>query len=336
MTSQGPADRPENALTTRCQQWQDMQRNQQRLVAILDSTSDIITMHGHDGAMQYMNLAGRRFFGLISEAESRSWCAEQGWCQDSLPIATGTVSGTIERFHPEWAARLIRDLAIPIAIREGLWKGETAILDKHANEVPVSLVIIVHYDDQGHVTQTSSMMRDISEQKRLEKELARNAITDHLTGAYNRQRFDEDIDKALARMQRHGIGTALILLDIDHFKPINDTHGHDVGDDVLIELTALIQRNLRVTDLLARWGGEEFVILLPDTCCRQAVHLGNRLREHIADHPFAQVGHITVSLGLTCIRAKDSRRDCIKRLDEALYRAKRAGRDQMQTAFPDE
>ncbi|EHK59903.1 sensor domain-containing diguanylate cyclase [Halomonas sp. GFAJ-1] len=309
----------------------NLENNLRRLVAILDSTSDLITMHGPDGAMLYMNNAGRRFHGLPTTCVKKDDDLQCGWQRYGLPEETGSLSATIRRFHPEWAAQRIEQEALPTALRDGLWQGETALLTSSGEEVPVSQVIIVHYDDSGRVAQTSSMIRDISAQKRLEAQLAHSAVTDHLTGIYNRKRFDEEVDKALARRRRSGVNTALILLDIDHFKLVNDTYGHDVGDQVLIDITRLLQQHLRVQDLLARWGGEEFVMLLSDTTLADGFQLAERLRQLIAEHTFS-AGAITASLGVTLLHADDTPSQCIKRLDLALYQAKRAGRNQVVEA----
>lgn len=192
----------------------------------------------------------------------------------------------------------------------------------------------IEFSQDGHARRMIGTVQDITEQKRLEAELAHSAITDHLTGAFNRKRFDEEMQKALARRRRNGVSTALILLDIDHFKPVNDTHGHDVGDQVLVELTQLIQKSLRVPDLLARWGGEEFVLLLPDTGLSEAHYLAERLRQLIASHCFSVAGTITASLGVTTLQSTDCPHSCMKRLDEALYQAKHAGRNQVIEAPP--
>ncbi|MGM0522317.1 MAG: PAS domain S-box protein, partial [Pseudomonadota bacterium] len=176
-----------------------LEHNLRRLVAILDSTSDFITMHGPDGGMLYMNSAGRCFHGLPAASVSDEWDPEQGWRRHALPQATRSIAETIRLFHPERAAQRIEQEAMPTALRDGIWQGESALLNPDGVEVPVSQVIIVHYDEDGNVDQTSTMIRDITEQKRLEAELEHNAITDHLTGAFNRKRFDEEMEKALAR-----------------------------------------------------------------------------------------------------------------------------------------
>lgn len=192
---------------------------------------------------------------------------------------------------------------------------------------------LVELNDEGRAQRMIGTVQDITEQKELEDELERNAVTDHLTGAYNRKRFDEEIEKTLARRRRNGVVSALIMLDIDHFKPVNDTYGHDVGDDVLVTLTQLIQSSLRVPDLLARWGGEEFVIILPDTDMLEARQLAERLRHLIANYRFEVIDQLTVSLGVTTLQPTDDSRSCLKRLDDALYQAKFSGRNQVVEAL---
>ncbi|MDN6179725.1 MAG: sensor domain-containing diguanylate cyclase [Halomonas subglaciescola] len=195
-------------------------------------------------------------------------------------------------------------------------------------------IMLVRLDIAGD-TLLKATLRDISRQKRLQAELSRNAMTDHLTGAFNRQRFDEEMRRALARLRRKHISTALILLDIDHFKPVNDTYGHAAGDDVLVELVALLDASLRIPDLLTRWGGEEFAMVLPDTSQAEALQLAKRLRQLIARHSFGVVGQITASLSVTSLHPDDDTRSCLKRLDDALYQAKDLGRNKVLEADPD-
>ncbi len=170
---------------------------------------------------------------------------------------------------------------------------------------------------------------DISKQKHLEALLEREATTDTLTGLYNRQRFDAEMERTLARHARYGTETALVIIDLDHFKRVNDTYGHDVGDHVLVELTVRLAGEMREPDFLARWGGEEFVALLPDTDPSEASRVAERLRRCIQVEPFPEVGVITISLGLTNFRSGDTPNRLLQRVDAALYEAKRAGRNRV-------
>lgn len=227
-------------------------------------------------------------------------------------------------------SRALGSVYVKQALRHGQALFEWRLQALNGHEFPAE--IMLSRIDIADDTMLQATVRDISRQKRLEEELARNAMTDHLTGAFNRQRFDEEMRRALARLRRNQVSTALILLDIDHFKPVNDTFGHAVGDDVLVELTALLDGHLRVPDMLTRWGGEEFVMVLPDAGQQEALKLAERLRQLIATHAFGVVGHITASLSVTTLHKDDDARRCLKRLDDALYQAKGLGRNKVLEA----
>ncbi|WP_170164757.1 sensor domain-containing diguanylate cyclase [Thiocapsa rosea] len=160
-------------------------------------------------------------------------------------------------------------------------------------------------------------------------ELQRVAVTDRLTGIRNRAYFEEAVAAQIARAARYDVPVSLLLLDLDCFKAINDTHGHLVGDRVLIELTRLIGGHLREVDVLARWGGEEFVILMPHCGAREAVHAAEKLRSLVADRVFPEVGTVTVSVGVAEYRLHESDDAWIKRADDALYAAKAGGRNRV-------
>ncbi|MFI9651258.1 diguanylate cyclase [Guyparkeria halopsychrophila] len=170
---------------------------------------------------------------------------------------------------------------------------------------------------------------DIAKQKKLERSLEREATTDSLTGISNRQRFDTEMEHALARHARYGTQTALAMIDLDHFKPVNDTYGHDVGDQTLVDLTKRLAEEIREPDFLARWGGEEFVVLLPETGPSEAFRMAERLRRRIEVEPFPGVGALTISLGITNFQSGDTPNTLLKRVDTALYEAKRAGRNRV-------
>ena len=161
-------------------------------------------------------------------------------------------------------------------------------------------------------------------------ELERLATTDVLTGAWNRRKFNDLLTAELARGRRYGQDLALILFDVDHFKRVNDAFGHDVGDTVLSELAALTRSEIREVDALARWGGEEFIVLCPGTAGAGARELAERIREACAAHVFSSAGTVTVSAGVTCRSAADTAETLFTRVDTALYEAKRSGRDRVK------
>ncbi|SMP50207.1 diguanylate cyclase (GGDEF) domain-containing protein [Desulfonatronum zhilinae] len=164
------------------------------------------------------------------------------------------------------------------------------------------------------------------------KEKHRLAYTDALTGIPNRLYFNEVAHNALARRQRHPGSLSLIILDIDHFKKVNDTFGHDVGDDVLREFSARIQGAIRSIDLFARWGGEEFVILLPDDGPEAAALLAEKLRLMVESEPFAGAGRITSSFGVAGLLPDEEFDGLCKRADQALYESKHQGRNRVTVA----
>lgn len=160
------------------------------------------------------------------------------------------------------------------------------------------------------------------------------AVTDSLTGLYNRRYFDRHLNVMLGKAQEQGRDLALMILDIDHFKAVNDNHGHDIGDAVIKEFSARLKRNVRGVDLACRFGGEEFVVLMPDTDAASAEVVAERVRQAIAERPF-DVGlsrplYVTVSIGLSINESLvDTPEMLIKRADIALYRAKREGRNKV-------
>jgi diguanylate cyclase (GGDEF)-like protein len=159
-------------------------------------------------------------------------------------------------------------------------------------------------------------------------EMARLAITDELTGCYNRRYFGLRLDEEIARSRRHGHAFSLLFLDIDNFKRINDSYGHGLGDRILADLGKLLHRWARSTDLLARYGGEEFVVLLPVTETGQALVAADRLRRTVEEHSFPRRKRLTVSIGVaTYGEDGTSEEELLKVADQALYQAKRMGKN---------
>jgi diguanylate cyclase (GGDEF)-like protein len=162
-------------------------------------------------------------------------------------------------------------------------------------------------------------------------ELLSLATHDALTGVYNRRRFDEKLTEYSLLFRRTGRPFALLLIDADHFKRINDNYGHAVGDDVLRQLAQLIQMSIRSTDFVARYGGEEFAVLLPEIAKPDTPEVvAEKIRVAVAEAHFPQVGHVTVSIGVGLADPADnSHAMLIKRADQQLYQAKAAGRNQV-------
>lgn len=200
--------------------------------------------------------------------------------------------------------------------------GELRWLESHSRAV---------LDDAGTVTGVVCAIRDVSIRKAREERLARAALTDPLTGLANRRGLDEEFRARLSS----GSGGCVAVFDLDHFKRINDTHGHAAGDEVLRRFAALARATVRDQDLVARLGGEEFAVVLPDATLSQATLVCDRLRRAIATAGMRvddQVISLTVSGGVAPYLGHQAPDEALRAADQALYRAKHAGRDQLALA----
>jgi diguanylate cyclase (GGDEF)-like protein len=170
----------------------------------------------------------------------------------------------------------------------------------------------------------------LGESKRLQRQFEHIATIDGLTGLRNRRWLDDTFPRQLERAARLNQPAAVLVIDVDHFKTLNDRHGHLTGDAVLCRVSQLLTRHLRPADLVARYGGEEFAVMLPDTDIATARLIADRLRETIASDasgPSSSLPAVTVSVGLAANQPGDTVTALLRRADEALYRAKRDGRN---------
>ncbi len=177
----------------------------------------------------------------------------------------------------------------------------------------------------------SSLRRDYSMriQYLATRDLERMTVTDALTGIANRKRFDEDLSRWIMLAFRYHGPFSLVLLDLDDFKTVNDRFGHYAGDAVLTGISMLVTTMIREMDLFARWGGEEFVLLLPQTEREHAAVLADRIRARIAEHQFPGIGRVTCSFGVTEYIPEDSVESIFIRVDGLMYRAKSQGKNRV-------
>jgi diguanylate cyclase (GGDEF)-like protein len=162
-------------------------------------------------------------------------------------------------------------------------------------------------------------------------ELERLALTDPLTGLANRRAGEQALQREAARASRHASPFSLALVDVDHFKSINDAGGHKVGDDVLIRVSHMLRAGLRASDLVVRWGGDEFLILLPDVDLTGARIFAERARQQVSTLRLSADTPITICAGVVEVAKTEPVRDAVARADAELYRAKRSGRNRIQT-----
>ncbi|MCX6073759.1 MAG: diguanylate cyclase [Campylobacterales bacterium] len=184
-------------------------------------------------------------------------------------------------------------------------------------------------DDKNEIIGFVSTGKDVTADALMNQEMQRIATIDQLTGIYNRHKFEELFTLEAERSRRFSQPLSLIMIDIDHFKAVNDTYGHDVGDEVLKTLTDIVYENIRKIDIFARWGGEEFLVLSPSTDLENIQILAEKLRLAVENTLFPKVNHITISLGVSTFREDDTFSDLFKRVDQGLYYAKEQGRNQV-------
>lgn len=165
---------------------------------------------------------------------------------------------------------------------------------------------------------------------RLNKELKRLSVTDKLTGLFNRLKIDIALESEIARTQRFGQPFSLIILDIDHFKNVNDTFGHQAGDQALIAVASILTKNTREVDIVGRWGGEEFIVICPQTDEAGILNLAEGLRQKVEAYDFPVAGKKTASFGVSTYCNGDQPREILQRADEALYVAKNNGRNRVE------
>ncbi|MCM8596270.1 diguanylate cyclase [Accumulibacter sp.] len=199
-----------------------------------------------------------------------------------------------------------------------------------------SIASIVHElspPESGRFRKTvASLLKSNRELQLTVDELKQAVSTDRLTGTWNRRRLEECVRGEMDRLNRYQHAVCLLLIDIDHFKQINDRNGHRAGDEVLQALAALLRARLRTSDSLARWGGEEFVVVSPNTTGTTAAVLAERLREHIARATFPTIGRMSVSIGVAECLPGETWEQWFERADRALYQAKEKGRNRVELA----
>lgn len=278
-----------------------------------------------------LNEYGRLIF-LNPEAESLL-----GWTQEEL--YDKIIHNVVHDRRLDGSPLLLDDCPLHNVTRTGerYTSHDEIFIRKDGSIFPVS-VISTPVIENNKIIASVIAFRDMTEIKEAHDALNRanqllelQATTDSLTGIFNRLKFDEMLIKELARSKRYNIPLSLVMFDIDHFKEVNDTFGHHMGDTVLKELTAHIYINIRKHDYFARWGGEEFMILLTHTTLEPAVQFAENCRVQTEEMNIGGLEGLTCSFGVTQLKAEDDLFSFTKRVDTALYRAKSGGRNRVET-----
>ena len=235
---------------------------------------------------------------------------------------------------------LYKDLWLTISSGH-IWKGEVKNVKKDGSEYWINAVISPILDNKSNIVAYESIIKDTTLKKvlkgfneKLEKEVKKQtqkleklAITDKLTSLYNRVKLDDDLESNYKHYQDFNENFAVIIIDIDFFKNVNDTHGHQVGDTVLCEISELIKRSVRSTDIVGRWGGEEFMIICPQADKNNAYEVAENIRKKIEVYDFSRVGKLTISAGVCDIASEKNLDSMVSKADTLLYNAKHSGRN---------
>lgn len=213
-----------------------------------------------------------------------------------------------------------------VEVLETLPKRERVVSLLNAQGHPHAFsVSINHFDDDDFIVSFTDISETMSEQFSLEERVSR----DHLTGAYSRDFFDANIHDLIENAEKRNRHLGLIMMDIDHFKNVNDTFGHDIGDSVLKHLVSTVKYSVRSEDLLIRWGGEEFLLVIETESVVTLRRMAEHVRQRVESEPFEVVGKVTCSFGMTLHTADESIDQTVKRADIALYKAKESGRNKV-------
>lgn len=226
--------------------------------------------------------------------------------------------------HPDMDKEVYKELWETITWGN-VWKGEIKNRSGKGSDYWISATISPTYSKSGRINGYTAVCTDITVKKQMEK----LSVTDPLTGLFNRLRLDSVFKKEIERCERYGCPLSVILIDVDGFKSINDSHGHQTGDIVLCEAAEVLRNNIRKTDTIGRWGGEEFLIICPETDMDGAFRLAEKLRSAVASHNFLVAGHVTCSIGVTAYEENATESIMMKSADLALYQAKHEGRNKV-------
>ena len=306
-------------ITERKQAEERIARLHQLNELLLNSTAEGIYGVNLDGRCTFVNPAALSILGFNKEE-----------------VIENNPHQLFHHHHEDGSPYAEEDCPTCLCLHDGFQrKVESAFTRKNGDLIPVQMSVAPMHEN-GKLVGVEVVFQDIAYRKAMEQELLRLATTDPLTGVSNRRHFIEQMEMELARIKRSGEPASFLMVDIDHFKNVNDTYGHATGDTVLQHLARLSQLLLRRNDLFGRLGGEEFGILLPSTDGAAALEFAERFRRHVADTPAQNSkGMIpfTISIGAAEFAPSDSASDGIlARADAALYRAKEGGRNRVEVS----
>lgn len=298
-----------------------LQQSEQKLAVIAKSAQDAIIMMDCEGRIAFWNPAATRTFGYEEQHVLGRDVHQVLAPEDQRKVATES----LQHFLKTGEGTVIGSTVEMLALHK----------DGHVFPVELSLS---HFD-AGSAYGAVGIVRDISERKRMEREMEDLATHDALTSFYNRAELVKRLLSETERALRYQRPLSIFFIDLDHFKTVNDRFGHQAGDELLREFAILLRSEIRQMDLVGRYGGEEFVVILPETPSGQAMKMAQRILKQVASHRFditnKQKLTVTVSIGVgTVPEHARSPEELIDIADSAMYAAKQAGRDRVCLAKP--
>ena len=275
--------------------------------------------------LEQQNMVDKYVIISATDLEGNITYASEAFCQIS-GFTKAELIGQNHRIvrHIDMPKELYKDLWQTIT-QEKSWEGEIKNCRKDGKFYWINAHIDPIYNRSNKHIGYRAIREDITDKKRVEE----LSITDRLTKLYNRLKIDEVFAYEIEQAKRYHTPLAIIMLDLDKFKSVNDIFGHQVGDEVLQALASILQSQSRSVDLVGRWGGEEFIIIAPNIQLKGAFILAQKLRKSIEEHRFNQVGQKTASFGVSQYIDEDTQDTMTARADKALFMAKNAGRNQV-------
>jgi diguanylate cyclase (GGDEF)-like protein/PAS domain S-box-containing protein len=282
--------------------------NGERLCKFFDDLPALVCEFIPDGTLTFVNRAFSEYFKAASEKLVG---------QSFLNFIPSKERDVLKRQYMS----LTPQKPISIGTNKAMLNGKTQWLEWRKRAI---------FNEHGQVLKYQVVGVDITERKLAEEKIHFFATTDSLTGIFNRREFTRLLENEMERAQRYDTPLSLIMYDLDSFKWVNDTFGHDAGDNVLRAVTDLVRENIRIVDLAGRWGGDEFMLLMPQSDLNAAMSVAEKLREAIAGHSFEKIDGITASFGVTIFVHQDDSNSLLKRVDDSLYQAKKNGKNRVE------
>ena len=302
-------------ITERKRMEQELQTKQELLDSVLNNVDAFIYMKDTDYRYLYINPQTAGLFEMKPE---------------------DVLGKQEEDFMPKSEAEKFREMDKKVFLSGEVQSGEEQYTTPEGKENYYWSVKVPLKDSNGEITSYIGISTDITEVSLLRNSLLEKnklleemSIKDNLTKLYNRYKLNEVLMSESDRALRYDHHFSVILLDIDHFKHVNDTHGHNVGDQVLIALANILTNKIRSSDVIGRWGGEEFLIICPETDLQGASQLAENLRQSIEKNNFPVVGYVTSSFGAALFQKGDNPETLVAKADIALYQAKESGRNKV-------